>query len=69
MDSISDHGRYAPGNLILIRDSHTNTDDIELETALQQLALNLGCDAVETNVALWVYGLRGAIALNGSHFE
>jgi len=33
----------------------TNADDIELETALQQLALNLRCDAVETNVASWVH--------------
>jgi hypothetical protein len=30
----------------------TDTDDIELETALQQLLLNLLCDAVETDVAL-----------------
>ena len=29
----------------------TNADDVELETALQQLSLNLRCDAVETNVA------------------
>lgn len=29
----------------------TNTDNIELETTLQQLALNLSGDAVETDVA------------------
>jgi hypothetical protein len=29
----------------------TNADDIELETTLKQLALNLSCDAVETDVA------------------
>jgi len=29
----------------------TDADNIELETTLQQFALNLSCDAVETNVA------------------
>ena len=31
---------------------HTNADDVELETALQELALNLGGDAVETDMAV-----------------
>lgn len=34
----------------------TNADDVELEAALQQLALDLGRDAVETDMALWVDG-------------
>ena len=33
----------------------TNADNIELETALQELLLNLRCDAVETNVAPWIH--------------
>ena len=33
-------------------DGHTNADDIELKAALEQLLLNLGGDAVETDVAL-----------------
>lgn len=37
----------------------TNADDVELETALKQLALNLGCDAVETDMALGVDGGSG----------
>ena len=46
----------------------TNTDDIELETALQELALNLRCDAVKTNMASWVHRLlRGVSVLNGCH--
>lgn len=36
----------------------TDTDDIELETALEELALDLGGDAVETDVALGVDGGR-----------
>jgi len=39
-----DEGRLAQPGL-------ANADDVELETALQQLSLNLRCDAVETNVA------------------
>jgi len=31
---------------------HTDADDIELKATLQELALNLGCDAVETDMAL-----------------
>ena len=34
----------------------TNADDIELETALQELALNLRRDAVETDMAVGVDG-------------
>ncbi len=34
------------------RMQHTNANDIELETTLQELPFYLGCDAVETNVAL-----------------
>lgn len=30
----------------------TDTYDVELEASLQQLPLNLGCDAVEPNMAL-----------------
>lgn len=37
----------------------TNTDDIELETTLEELALDLGGDAVETDVALGVDGGSG----------
>ena len=40
-------------------DRRTDTDDIELETTLQELALNLRRDAVETNMAVGVdSGLR-----------
>ena len=34
-----------------LRSLHTNTDDIELETTLQQLLLDLLGDTVETNMA------------------
>jgi hypothetical protein len=34
----------------------TDNNDIKLETTLQELALNLGGDAVETNMALRVNG-------------
>lgn len=37
----------------------TNADDVELETTLQELALDLRRDAVETNVALGVDGAGG----------
>ena len=37
----------------------TDADDVELESALEQLALNLGCDAVETDMALGVDGGSG----------
>lgn len=43
----------------------TDANDIELETALQELLLNLRGDAVETDVALWVHGWSGVV--NGSH--
>ena len=46
----------------------TNTDNIELETALQELALNLRCDAVKTNMASRVHRLLGSVSvLNGCH--
>jgi hypothetical protein len=46
----------------------TNADDIELETALQELALNLRGDAIETNMASGVHRLlRSVSVLNGSH--
>lgn len=46
----------------------TNTDDIELETALQELALNLRCDAVKTDMASGVHRLLGSISvLSGCH--
>ncbi len=38
----------------------TNADDVELETTLQELALDLGRDAVETNMALGENGGRGS---------
>lgn len=44
----------------------TNTDDIELEAALQQLLLNLVGDAVEADVALWEDGLR-SLSAHGRH--
>lgn len=43
----------------------TDADDVELETALQELALDLAGDAVETNVALGVDGRRR----HGRHFR
>lgn len=41
----------------------TDADDVELESALQELALNLRCDAVETDMAarehrLWSLSCR-----------
>lgn len=36
----------------------TNTHDIELEPALQELALDLGGDAVETDMAVGEDGIR-----------
>lgn len=43
----------------------TNADDVELETTLEELALDLAGDAVETNVALGVDGRRR----HGRHFR
>lgn len=36
---------------------HTNADDIELETSLQKLLLDLRRDAIETDVASWENGI------------
>lgn len=42
---------------MLVRRSRlTDADDVELEATLEQLALDLGRDAVETDVALGVDG-------------
>lgn len=38
-------------------DRRTNADDIELETTLQKLLLNLLCDAVESNVTSGEHGV------------
>ncbi len=35
----------------------TNADHVELESALQELALNLRGNAIETNMALWEHRL------------
>lgn len=43
----------------------TNTDDIELEAAFEQFVLNLGRDAVETDMALGI----DRIGNRGSHRE
>ena len=42
----------APHSLFEDKTRHTNANDIKLETTLQELPFYLGCDAVETNVAL-----------------
>lgn len=39
------------------RCTHTNTDDIELKAALEQLLLDLGGDAVEADEALGEHAL------------
>lgn len=44
----------------------TNADDVELETTLQELALDLRRDAVETNMAL---GVDGAGGIGGHRVE
>ena len=44
---------------------HTNADHVELETTLQELALNLAGDAVETDMALGV----DARSRHGGHFR
>lgn len=44
---------------------HTNADDVELEAALQELALNLAGDTIETDMAVGVNGGRG----NSGHFR
>jgi hypothetical protein len=43
----------------------TNADDVELETTLQELALNLRGDAVETDMALGEDSAGG----HGGHFD
>lgn len=43
----------------------TNADDVELETTLQELLLNLRSDAVETDMALGVNG----VGRSGGHLE
>jgi hypothetical protein len=49
---------------------HTNTHDVELESALQQLALDLGGDAVETDMAVGEDGGRvGRGGACGSHWD
>ncbi len=45
----------------------TNADDVELETTLQQLALDLGCDTVETNMAARVHRRLGSVSIEGCH--
>lgn len=42
----------------------TDADDVELEPSLQQLALDLRCDAIEADMALGVDGGRA----HGRHF-
>ena len=43
----------------------TNADDIELKTTLQQLLLDLRCDAVETDVAPGEHSIL--LRLHGCH--
>jgi hypothetical protein len=38
---------------------HTNTDDVELETALQQLLLDLLGDGIKADMAFWVDSVSG----------
>lgn len=45
----------------------TNADDIELETPLHRLPLNLLGDAVETDIAVRKDGLRLVLVVCGSH--
>ena len=48
----------------------TDADDVELETTLQELALNLGRDAVETDMGVWVHScLLWGDGVCGSHCE
>lgn len=56
-------------NRLRIHSSRTNTDDIELKAALQQLLLNLGGDAVEADVALGEDALRRLRVGCGRHCE
>ena len=44
----------------------TNADNVELKAALQELLLDLGSDAVETDVALGEDTLGGLRCLGGS---
>lgn len=37
---------------------HTNANDVELETSLQQLAFDLGGDAIETNMGVGIDSRR-----------
>ena len=48
---------------------HTDANDIELKSALEQLLLNLRRDAVETNVTLWKHGrsMVGGRSVLGVH--
>jgi len=50
----------------LSKTSLANTDDIELETTLQELALDLRRDAVETDMAV---GVDGGLLWEGRHRE
>jgi len=45
----------------------TDTDDVELESALQQLLLNLLGDAVESDVALREDGVGQRVRSHGRH--
>ena len=54
--------RYSVGGLRAGKDCRfvlTNADDVELEATLQELALNLRGDAVETDMALREDGVLG----------
>jgi hypothetical protein len=54
------HGKY----LLVLNSAwgstrtHTNADDVELETSFQQLALDLLGDAVKADVTAWEHGIR-----------
>ena len=52
-----------------VRGTHTDTHDIELETTLQELALDLRGDAVETDMAVGEDGglLSRSSAGSGGH--
>lgn len=45
----------------------TDANDIELEASLEELLLDLRCDAVKTDVALRKDGCTGLLCVNSSH--
>lgn len=70
---VTEYGRIQPSLKKVNHDEHihTNTHDIELEATLQQLPLDLGSNAVETDMAVGEDGglLSRSSSSSGGHYQ